>query len=90
MEELIKQADIAMYQAKKAGRNILRFFDLKMQETIHARVDIERELRKAIDNHQFKLYYQIQVDSSGRPLGAESLIRWTHPERCLLYTSRCV
>lgn len=84
LEELIKQADIAMYQAKKAGRNILRFFDLKMQETIHARVDIERELRKAIDNHQFKLYYQIQVDSSGRPLGAESLIRWTHPERGLI------
>ncbi len=84
LEELIKQADIAMYQAKKAGRNILRFFDLKMQDTIHARVDIERELRKAIDNHQFKLYYQIQVDSLGHPLGAETLIRWLHPERGLV------
>lgn len=84
LEELIKQADIAMYQAKKAGRNILRFFDFKMQDTIHARVDIERELRKAIDNQQFKLYYQIQVDSFGHPIGAETLIRWLHPERGLI------
>lgn len=83
-EELLKQADIAMYQAKKAGRNALRFFDQQMQESINVRVDLERELRKAIDQNQFQLYYQIQVDSEGRAEGAEALIRWIHPERGLV------
>ncbi|MBK7002584.1 MAG: EAL domain-containing protein [Rhodoferax sp.] len=89
IEELLKQADIAMYQAKSSGRNALRFFDPEMQAAIHARVDLEDELRKAIENHQFHLYYQIQVssvqlDGSHRPLGAEALIRWNHPERGLV------
>jgi diguanylate cyclase (GGDEF)-like protein/PAS domain S-box-containing protein len=80
-EELLKQADIAMYQAKKAGRNTLRFFDPQMQVSITARVSLESELRKALGNQQFQLHYQIQVDSSHRPLGAEALIRWIHPLR---------
>jgi len=80
-EELMKQADIAMYQAKKAGRNTLRFFDSKMQESISARVSLEAELQNALEFRQFHLYYQIQVDSTYRPLGAEALIRWIHPER---------
>jgi diguanylate cyclase (GGDEF)-like protein/PAS domain S-box-containing protein len=84
IEELLKQADIAMYQAKKSGRNTLRFFDPGMQDALHARVDIERELRKALEKKQFHLYYQIQVESSGRPIGAEVLIRWLHPERGLV------
>jgi len=79
--ELLKQADIAMYQAKKASRNTLRFFDPKMQASINARVSLESELRKALESQQFQLYYQIQVDSSHWPLGAEVLIRWLHPER---------
>ncbi len=83
-ENLLKHADIAMYQAKKAGRNTLRFFDPEMQANITARVNIERELRKAIDKRQLHLYYQIQVDHTGRPLGAEGLIRWIHPERGLV------
>lgn len=82
--ELLKQADIAMYQAKKAGRNTLRFFDPQMQANINARVDIERELRKAIELKQLQLYYQIQIDHLGHPLGAETLIRWIHPERGLV------
>lgn len=83
-EELLKQADIAMYQAKKAGRNTLRFFNPKMQDIINTRTALEGELRKALENQQFYLYYQIQVDSSHRPLGAEALIRWIHPERGLV------
>jgi len=80
-EDLLKHADIAMYQAKKAGRNTLRFFDPHMQDAINIRVDLERELRKAIIQKQFQLYYQVQVDSTGRALGAEALIRWIHPLR---------
>lgn len=81
IEELLKQSDIAMYQAKKAGRNTLRFFDPAMQESIIERARIEAELQAALENRQFELYYQIQVDSSGHALGAEALIRWNHPDR---------
>jgi len=90
IEDLLKQADIAMYQAKKAGRNMMRFFDPKMQETINALVILEAELRKALETHQFHLYYQIQVDSSGRRLGAETLIRWAHPERGLVFPAQFI
>ena len=79
--ELLKQADIAMYQAKKAGRNALRFFDLQMQVSINAQASLENELRKALQQQQFQLHYQIQVDSAYHPIGAEVLIRWEHPER---------
>jgi diguanylate cyclase (GGDEF)-like protein/PAS domain S-box-containing protein len=83
-DELMKQADIAMYQAKKAGRNALRFFDRQMQENISARVSLEGELQNALEFQQFHLYYQIQVDSSHRALGAEALIRWIHPARGMI------
>jgi EAL domain-containing protein (putative c-di-GMP-specific phosphodiesterase class I) len=73
-----------MYDAKKAGRNTLRFFDPLMQEAITVRADMTRELRNAIVQQQFQLYYQIQVDSADRPLGAEALIRWIHPERGMI------
>jgi len=81
LEELMKQADIAMYQAKQAGRNALRFFDPQMQTAVDANAALESDLRKALGSQQFQLYYQIQVDELNRPLGAETLIRWIHPER---------
>jgi PAS domain S-box-containing protein len=81
LEDLLKHADIAMYDAKKAGRNALRFFDPLMQETINIKADMERDLHNAIAQQQLHLYYQVQVDSRGRPWGAEALIRWIHPER---------
>jgi predicted signal transduction protein with EAL and GGDEF domain len=85
VEGLLKQADIAMYQAKQAGRNALCFFDQDMQEAINTHAALEGELHKAIDNQQFQLYYQVQVDSFHRPVGAEALIRWIHPESGLVY-----
>lgn len=83
-DELLKQADIAMYQAKSEGRNALRFFDPMMQEAIAVRADLEKELRKAIEKNHFQLHYQIQVGSTGQALGAEALIRWQHPERGMI------
>jgi len=80
-EELMKQADIAMYQAKQAGRNSLRFFDPEMQIAIDAHASLLKDLHMALEKQQFHMYYQIQVDSSGQALGAEALIRWIHPER---------
>jgi len=89
-EELLKQADIAMYQSKADGRNTLCFFDQKMQEAIVARVDLENELRKAIEQQQFQLRYQIQVDHTGQPSGAEVLISWHHPERGIIFPRRFI
>lgn len=79
-DELMKQADIAMYQAKKSGRNNLRFFDPEMQLAIVTRSTIESKLRKALANQEFELYYQIQKNHYGKPIGAEALIRWIQPE----------
>jgi diguanylate cyclase (GGDEF)-like protein/PAS domain S-box-containing protein len=84
VEELLKQADIAMYQAKKAGRNTLRYFDPKMQDVIQERVSLEGDLRKALEKRQLTLYYQVQVDFLHHPIGVEALIRWKHPERGLV------
>lgn len=84
IDELIKQADIAMYQSKKNGRNTLSFFDPTMQQTVNKRAVLETELHKAIELEQFQLYYQIQVNPAGCPVGAEALIRWVHPQRGLV------
>jgi diguanylate cyclase (GGDEF)-like protein/PAS domain S-box-containing protein len=84
LEELMKQADIAMYQAKKSGRKSMRFFDPRMQDSVNAHAALEGELHQALLKEQFQLYYQIQVDESNRPLGAEALIRWIHPEKGLV------
>ncbi|MFZ2524148.1 MAG: GGDEF domain-containing phosphodiesterase, partial [Candidatus Ferrigenium altingense] len=81
-EEMLKRADVAMYQAKADGRNTVRFFDPAMQTAVSARVALESDLRRAVsEQEQFLLYYQPQVDSSGRMIGAEALVRWRHPER---------
>ena len=84
VDELVTRADTAMYQAKAAGRNTLRFFDPEMQAIVTARATLEADLREAIQGQQFTLYYQTQVTSDGRITGAEALVRWQHPQRGLV------
>jgi EAL domain-containing protein (putative c-di-GMP-specific phosphodiesterase class I) len=84
VDELLKRADVAMYQAKAAGRNTLRFFDPEMQAAVTARANLEIELREALSTGQFLLHYQVQVNSAGVPVGCEALVRWQHPKRGLL------
>lgn len=81
IDELFKHADLAMYKVKASGRNAVRFFDPDMQTAVENRAALEADLRHAILNEEFCLYYQIQMDSALQPTGAEALIRWIHPER---------
>ena len=79
--ELLKHADLAMYQAKAAGRNTQRFFDPEMQAAARARSVLETELRRGLQLQEMRLYFQPVVDCSGQLQGAEALVRWNHPQR---------
>ena len=81
VDELMKQADLAMHRAKTSGRNNLLFFDPEMQAMVAARAALEADVRQAMQKDQILLYYQPQVDRSGRLTGVEALVRWRHPER---------
>ncbi len=83
-DEPLKRAELAMYQAKAVGRNAIRFFDPQMQDKVSARAALEDDLRDAIANAQFALYYQAQVVGDGRLTGVEALVRWQHPLRGLV------
>ncbi len=90
VDELLKRADAAMYQAKAAGRNTLRFFDPQLQHQVETRAEMENELRRAVVEQAFVLHYQPQVASDGEVIGAEALIRWPHPTRGLLLPAEFV
>ncbi len=84
VEDLLKHADLALYQAKNSGRNTLRFFDPAMQEALDLRSELEGELRQALKLGQLELHYQPQVDASRRVVSVEALLRWQHPRRGLV------
>ncbi|MDA8328531.1 MAG: PAS domain S-box protein [Betaproteobacteria bacterium] len=83
MDDLLKHADVAMYQAKTSGRNTMYFFDPVMQAKLEMHATLTDDLRQALPQQQLKLYYQVQVDEHG-VVGAEALLRWRHPERGLV------
>jgi diguanylate cyclase (GGDEF)-like protein len=80
LDDLFRHADSAMYLAKDAGRNSLRFFDPIMQHELEVRTRLETDLRYALNGQQFSVYYQKQVDMQGAVIGAEVMLRWMHPQ----------
>lgn len=80
-DELLERADVAMYQAKRAGRNRLGFFDARTHAAMTERAELEADLRQALPENQLQLYLQPQVDEHGGTVGAEVLLRWFHPKR---------
>jgi len=82
--DYVKAADIAMHKAKQAGRNQACAYEAGMQTEIATQVMLEAELREAISQQQLRLHYQVQVDHTGRPFGAEVLLRWHHPQRGII------
>ncbi|MFZ6750587.1 putative bifunctional diguanylate cyclase/phosphodiesterase [Undibacterium sp. Ren11W] len=80
-EDLLRESDTAMYRAKMAGRNQIAFFEENMQVEVENRLTMVRDLANAIANEQMQMFMQAQVDSLGNTVGAELLMRWTHPTR---------
>ena len=90
VDELLRRADLAMYDAKTAGRNGLRFFDPVMQTMISARAALDSDLREDLRKEKLLLHYQPQVDHDGRLLGAEALARWPHAQRGMVPPSEFI
>jgi len=84
VDDILQHADIAMYQAKAAGRKTIRFFAPALQAAVNTRARMEYDLSQAVEQNQFQLYYQPQVDR-GSLIGVEALVRWNHPERGLVW-----
>ncbi len=84
LDDVLRQADLAMYQAKAAGRNTFRFYQDSMQTEMVIKVELEADIRRALSNDEFFLNFQPQVDKDGRVFGAEALVRWNHPKKGLI------
>ncbi|MGJ9420121.1 putative bifunctional diguanylate cyclase/phosphodiesterase [Massilia sp. CMS3.1] len=85
IDELLRHADIAMYQVKALGKNGHSFYHDSMLDVSHQKIALEQALRRALEHNELEMYYQPQIDSaSGRIVGAEALMRWNHPTRGLL------
>ncbi|WP_295999119.1 bifunctional diguanylate cyclase/phosphodiesterase [Rugamonas sp.] len=90
VDDVLKRADMAMYQSKAGGRNGISFFDPDMQARVSARVALEADLRQALAHQEFVLHYQPQAAVDGRLCGAEALVRWQHPRRGLVPPSEFI
>ncbi len=88
--ELIQQADTAMYRSKSSGKNAISFFNREMQKAADYRIKIENQLRTALKENQFELFFQPQMNAEGRCRSAEALIRWRHPQKGLLLPAEFV
>ena len=85
IDELLRHADIAMYQVKALGKNGHSFYHTSMLDVSHQKIALEQALRRALEQDELEMYYQPQIDAiTGRIVGAEALMRWTHPTRGLL------
>ena len=81
VDDLLKRADLAMYQAKEAGRNTMRFFDPEMQAAVARRAALETDLRHGLEHNEFVLFYHAVMNREGIVVGVEALVRWLHPQR---------
>ncbi|MCF6178462.1 MAG: EAL domain-containing protein [Geopsychrobacter sp.] len=79
--DILRHADTAMYRAKDDGRDAIRFFLPSMQAAADQRLNIEKDLRYALERNEMELYFQPQVDPTGKIVGAETLLRWHHPDK---------
>ena len=84
IDSLFKQADTAMYEAKNKGRNTFSFYNNNMAEQVNQRLELENDLRNALTHSQFILHYQGQYNEQGRIMGAEALLRWSHPQKGMI------
>ncbi len=90
-QELLMNADAAMYHAKGAGKNGYRFFDVSMNNDARRQLQLLQDLRNAVEQDQFRLHYQPKFDASnGQPVGAEALLRWEHPTQGMLLPDKFI